>query len=182
MRLLPGSRQWSWPLTLYCTSIHVEWLTCGQQLPTKWSKLSSVMKWLDWVNIAAPCFYACVPNIGLYAVKQRGAAAGIGYMLKLPQEETRMLCRVTAVCMHGRSMIRIIVEFCTLSCFILGVDFWGSNQKRMASCCRKWRENTHRDPTLAFACMPCCPRIRQRGAGATGRPVTHRSEATMLPS
>lgn len=31
--LLPGSSHWSWPLTLYCTSIHVEWLTCGQQLP-----------------------------------------------------------------------------------------------------------------------------------------------------
>lgn len=29
LRLLPGRRQWSWPLTLYCTSIHVEWLTCG---------------------------------------------------------------------------------------------------------------------------------------------------------
>lgn len=50
MGLLPGSRQWSWPLMLYCTSIHVEWLTCGQQLPTKWSKLSPVMKWLDWLN------------------------------------------------------------------------------------------------------------------------------------
>lgn len=89
-------------------------------------------------------------------------------------------------CLHARSIhdqnYRWVGPFCTLSCFILGVDFWGSNQKRMASCCRKWRENTHRDPTLAFACMPCCPRIRQRGAGATGRPVTHRSEATMLPS
>lgn len=62
-------------------------------------------------------------------------------------------------------------SFCTLGCFILGVDF-----------CHKWRENTHMDPTLAYACMPCCPRIRQRGAGATGRPVIHRSEATMLPS
>lgn len=55
-------------------------------------------------------------------------------------------------------------------------------KKRMASCCHKWRENPHMDITLAFACMPCCPCIRQRGAGATGRPVIHRSEATMLPS
>lgn len=47
--LLP-ERHWSWPLTLYCTSIHVEWLTCGQQLPTKSSKLGLVMKRLDGLS------------------------------------------------------------------------------------------------------------------------------------
>lgn len=62
--LLPGSREWSWPLTLYCTSIHVEWLTCGQQLQTKWSQLGLVMKWLDWQSdwLHSHCLHAwCCP-------------------------------------------------------------------------------------------------------------------------
>lgn len=62
--LLPGSREWSRPLTLYCTSIHVEWLTCGQQLQTKWSQLGLVMKWLDWQSdwLHSRCLHArCCP-------------------------------------------------------------------------------------------------------------------------
>lgn len=39
------------------------------------------------------------------------------------------------------------------------------------------------NPGPARACpAPIAPRVRQCGAGATGRPVIHRSEATMLPS
>lgn len=74
-------------------------------------------------------------------------------------------------------------SFCALGCFILGVDFEVATKKK------GWHLVAAKDvktriwiqPWHLRVC-PAHPRIRQRGAGATGRPVIHRSEATMLPS
>lgn len=73
--LLPGSRHWSWPLSLYCTSIHVEWLTCGHQLRTKWSKLGLVMKRLDWLSDWLSYSYLLVFMVLSFAFEQSVASA-----------------------------------------------------------------------------------------------------------
>lgn len=53
--LLPGSRHWSWPLMLYRTCIHVEWFTCGQQLPSKWAVGPNwALWWSTWSDYDLP--------------------------------------------------------------------------------------------------------------------------------
>lgn len=125
------------------------------------------MKWLDWVTIAAPRFSASVCNSVPYAVKT----------------SVELMCALAMCC----SFAWLDPQ---LQCVNAVLGAWSIHRRKYSRKylidlgCRYWgHKSIWMKPQPMRACpAPLAPWVRQCGAGATGRPVIHRSEATMLPS
>lgn len=130
------------------------------------------MKWLDWVTIAAPRFFASVGNIVLYAVKTSvELMCALAMCCSFAWLDPQLQCEMLFLGLIDSSE-EIQPKWLFLRPYLidLGCRYWGHKSIWMK-------------PQPMRACpAPLAPWVRQCGAGATGRPVIHRSEATMLPS